>query len=90
VEAFREDERERQRQCRERRREARSGSSYHAPASGLNRAEIIVEMAAIVDRASRMSRASLTREIAALMRRRASISGKAAAPVTDQPRAADP
>lgn len=90
VEAFREDERERQRKCRERRREARSGSSGHAPASELNPADIVMEIAAIVDRANRMSRATLTREIAALMRRRVSISGKTAAPVTGQPRSAGP
>jgi hypothetical protein len=47
-------------------------------------------LATIVDHASRLSRATLTREIAALMRRYGSNFGEQPARVTNQPRSASP
>ena len=78
---YRVDERERQRQCRERRRRATTAPAAtgppgcHAPASASNCADLVEKMLESWDRAVAMSRASLERRMPMILRDLASFSG---------------
>jgi hypothetical protein len=81
VQDYRVDERNRQRQCRERRRGATTPPlatgppGCHAPASASKCADFVAKMLESWDRAVAMSRASLERRIPIILRDLASFSG---------------
>lgn len=65
------DERERQRACRERRREvagARAAAACHAPPSASKAADLLEKLLESWDRAAALSRATLTRKLPAVLR----------------------
>lgn len=70
VQDFRVDERRRQRRCRERKRGAATGppSPCHAPASECESRDLKAIVLESLDRAMAMSRASLERRMAAILR----------------------
>ena len=71
-------------------RDRHERAKCHEPASSSISLDLQNEIGEIVDRVTRLSRASLQREIAALMRRRGPPTGSGLAHVTNQPPAAMP
>ena len=94
LQEYRVDERERQRECRQRRQESEKRAAdvtpdarCHAPPSRRNPADLMVKVLESWDMAQAVSRATLRREIAAILRGRDFDSGTEEAAVTALSRA---